>query len=93
MSGGGSNLQSIIDRIEDGALDAEIKLVLSNKADAYGLERAEKHGIPSVVIEHAKYDSREEFDQAMVDVIREAGADVIILAGKDKRDIARDYIW
>ncbi|WP_462326536.1 phosphoribosylglycinamide formyltransferase [Desulfobaculum sp.] len=81
VSGGGSNLQSIIDAIEDGRLDASIKLVLSNKADAYGLTRAANHGLPTAVLQHGDYDSREAFDAAMISTIRDHGADVIILAG------------
>lgn len=81
VSGGGSNLQSIIDKSESGALDAEVVLVISNKAGAYGLERAARHGIPSLVLEHTSFDSREAFDRAMVDAIHEARADTIILAG------------
>jgi phosphoribosylglycinamide formyltransferase-1 len=81
VSGGGSNLQSIIDRIEEGALDAEIRIVLSNKADARGLERARKHSIPAMAIEHAAFPSREAFDAEMVRAIREAGADTVALAG------------
>ncbi|MDD4732788.1 MAG: phosphoribosylglycinamide formyltransferase [Desulfovibrio sp.] len=81
VSGGGSNLQSIIDRIESGTLDAEIRLVLSNKPDAYGLTRARNHGIPAVALEHTRYGSREEFDQAMVRTIRDHGAESVILAG------------
>lgn len=73
VSGSGSNLQSIIDRIEEGTLDAEIKLVVSNKARAYGIERAKKHGIPYKVLLHTDYKTREEFDQAMVDAINDAG--------------------
>ena len=52
VSGSGSNLQSIIDRIEDGRLDAEIKMVISNNPDAYALERCRKHHIPAVVVRH-----------------------------------------
>lgn len=81
VSGGGSNLQSIIDAIKAGKIDAEIKLVLSNKQDAYGLTRAKNHGIPTAVVKHVDYDSRENFDSAMIDIIRSHGADVIILAG------------
>ncbi|BCS88577.1 phosphoribosylglycinamide formyltransferase [Pseudodesulfovibrio sediminis] len=84
VSGSGSNLQSIIDRIEDGALDAEIKLVVSNKSDAYGLERARKHGIATKVLLHTDYDSREAFDTAMVQAINEAGVDkdgAVVMAG------------
>jgi len=73
VSGSGSNLQSIIDRIEQGVLDAEIKLVISNKAGAYGIERAKKHGIPYKLLLHTDYPSREAFDQAMVDAIEAAG--------------------
>jgi phosphoribosylglycinamide formyltransferase 1 len=81
ISGGGSNLQSIIDRIRQGVLDAEITLVLSNMKDAYGLTRAEKFGIKNTVIEHKNFKSREEFDRAMVHEIRNSGAQAVILAG------------
>ncbi len=81
VSGGGSNLQSIIDKIEEGVLDAEIKLVIANKSDAFGLARAEKHGIAAKVILHNDYESRESFDRAMVEAIRAAGADTVIMAG------------
>lgn len=84
VSGSGSNLQSIIDRIEEGVLDAEIKLVVSNKAGAYGIERAKKHNIPYTVLLHTDYPSREAFDQAMVDAIRAAGVDengLVVMAG------------
>ncbi len=81
VSGGGSNLQSMIDKIEQGVLDAEIVLVLSNKPGAYGLERAAKHGLPHVCIDHTQYDSREAFDTAMVERIRAAGAELVVLAG------------
>lgn len=84
VSGSGSNLQSIIDRIEEGTLDAEIKLVVSNKPGVYGIERAKKHGIPYKVLLHTDYPSREAFDQDMVNVIKEAGVDengLVVLAG------------
>lgn len=81
VSGGGSNLQSIIDKIEEGVLDAEIKLVVSNKVEAYGLERARKHGLSQIAINHKDYDSREAFDAAMVAAIMDAGADTVIMAG------------
>ncbi|WP_045212379.1 phosphoribosylglycinamide formyltransferase [Desulfonatronovibrio magnus] len=81
LSGSGSNLQSIIDKIEQGVLDARIRLVLSNKNGVYGLERAEKHGLPTKVVKHTAYDSREDFDAALVQLIRESGAEAVILAG------------
>ncbi len=84
VSGSGSNLQSIIDHIEHGVLDAEIKLVVSNKPGAYGIERAKKHAIPYTVLLHNDYPKREAFDQAMVDAIRGAGVDrggLVVMAG------------
>jgi phosphoribosylglycinamide formyltransferase-1 len=81
ISGGGSNLQSIIDRIDQGVLDAQITLVLSNKQKAFGLERAARHGLKNKVIEHASFESRKEFDQTMIKEIRDSGAEAVILAG------------
>ncbi|AMK10487.1 phosphoribosylglycinamide formyltransferase [Pseudodesulfovibrio indicus] len=84
VSGGGSNLQAIIDRIEAGMLDAEIKVVVSNKADALGLTRAKNHHIPTRVLLHTEFDSRESFDEAMVQAIRESGVTpqgVVAMAG------------
>ena len=81
LSGGGTNLQAIIDAIEAKKLDAEIKLVLSNKADAYGLVRATQHGIATAVLDHKQYSSREAYDQAAVDKLRGARIDLVVLAG------------
>ncbi|MBG0791898.1 MAG: phosphoribosylglycinamide formyltransferase [Desulfovibrionaceae bacterium] len=84
VSGGGSNLQSIIDRVEEGVLDVDIRLVVSNKADAYGLERAKKHNIPHKVLLHSDYSGREAFDADMVKAINDAGVDqagAVVLAG------------
>ncbi len=81
VSGSGSNLQSIIDRIRQGILEAEITLVVSNKKGAYGLERAARHGIESLVLEHTAFSSREDFDRAVVEKIRTSGAEAVILAG------------
>ncbi len=81
VSGSGSNLQSIIDKMEAGALDVDIRLVLSNTPDAYGLERARKHGLETAVLNHTAYDSREAFDTDMVRRIQDAGAATVALAG------------
>ncbi|MFP4108693.1 MAG: phosphoribosylglycinamide formyltransferase [Desulfonatronovibrio sp.] len=81
VSGSGSNLQSIMDRIDQGILDARITLVLSNKKGAYGLERAANHGLATRVVEHTFFESREDFDRAVVDEIRDSGAEAVILAG------------
>ena len=80
-SGSGSNLQSIIDHIEQGRLDAEIRVVISNIPDAYALTRAAKHRIPSVVIQHQEFADREDFDRKMTDILIAAGVELVVLAG------------
>lgn len=81
ISGSGSNLQAIMDRIAKDKLDAKIELVLSNRADAYGLTRAADAGIETRVIDHKQFDSREQFDQAMIKEIDPCQPDLIVLAG------------
>ena len=81
ISGGGTNLQSIIDAIEAKRLDARIQFVLSNKADAYGLVRAKNHGIPTEVLDHKSFPSREAYDQAVVELLQARGVDLVVLAG------------
>lgn len=81
ISGSGSNLQALIDQSLQGKLDVEICAVLSNKADAYGLERARKAGITTHTIDHKSYDSREAFDQAMQAVIDQYSPKLVVLAG------------
>lgn len=81
ISGSGTNLQSIIDAVEAKKLDAKIELVLSNKADAYGLLRAQNHGIPIEVLEHKSFPSREAYDQTVIDLLRGRGVELVVLAG------------
>ncbi len=81
ISGGGTNLQALIDACAGDDFPAEIILVLSNKADAYGLQRAKKAGINTSVINHKDFSSREKFDQKMDEVIKSAGAEFICMAG------------
>ena len=81
ISGGGSNLQAIIDAVESGSLNAEIGLVLSNKPEAGGLERAKKHGIATAVLDHKSFASRDAFDRELADQIQAASPDLVILAG------------
>jgi len=81
VSGRGSNLQAIIDAIEGKRLDAEIRLVVSDQAEAYALERAKKHGIPTTVFHARDYSSREEFDRAVVQRLREHQVELVCLAG------------
>ena len=80
-SGGGTNLQSIIDRCDDGTLNAEIVLVVSNNPQAGALDRARKAGIPCLCIDHREFADREEFDRAVVAALQEAGVELVVLAG------------
>jgi phosphoribosylglycinamide formyltransferase 1 len=81
ISGRGSNLQAIIDAIADGRLDARIAVVISNKGDAYGLERAKAAGIETVVLSHRAYPSREDYDRALVAELRARDVQLVCLAG------------
>lgn len=81
VSGSGSNLQSIIDHIEAGHIDARITAVISNKADAYGLTRARKHDIPALALPHDAYPDRVAFDAALLAAVRDSGAEAVVLAG------------
>ena len=82
VSGGGTNLQAIIDKIEDGAIqNAKIEVVISNKQDAYALERAKKHGIKGECISPKNYDSREAFNQALLEALQQHDIDLVVLAG------------
>jgi phosphoribosylglycinamide formyltransferase 1 len=80
-SGGGSNLQSIIDRCADGSIDAEIAVVFSNNAQAGALQRARQAGLKTVCIDHKLYSQRRDFDRAAVTALQEAGVELVVLAG------------
>ncbi|MFZ4125277.1 MAG: phosphoribosylglycinamide formyltransferase [Rickettsiales bacterium] len=81
ISGNGSNLQALMDATKSTDYPAEIVLVLSNKADAYGLERARKAGIPTAVISHNDFPDRETFDRAMDAELKKHGVEFLCLAG------------
>ena len=81
ISGNGSNLQAIIDQIETGNINAEISAVISNRADAYGLKRAEKAGIANEFLDHKAFDSRESFDKELRKSIDKYEPDLLVLAG------------
>lgn len=80
ISGSGSNLQAVMDAIDAGQINGRIEAVLSNKAEAFGLERATKAGIPALVLKHTDFESRESFDQAMIEKIDQHKPDLIVLA-------------
>ena len=82
VSGGGTNLQAIIDKIKDGYLsDIDIGLVLSSSPDAYALTRAKDNNIPAVVMRSRDYPSVEEWDSDVLKAVEEAGCELIVLAG------------
>ncbi|MEQ9334972.1 phosphoribosylglycinamide formyltransferase [Thalassobaculum sp.] len=81
ISGRGSNLQSLLDAAADPAYPAEIALVISNKADAYGLVRAREAGVATAVVDHKAYAGRDAFDAAIDAALRDAGCELICLAG------------
>lgn len=81
ISGSGSNLQAIIDNTEKSILDADIKVIISNNPDAYALERAKRHNIPAVVIEHSDFEDREDFDRKMIDILGSYSVELVIMAG------------
>jgi phosphoribosylglycinamide formyltransferase-1 len=81
ISGRGSNLQSLIDASRDGRLSATIAVVISNRADAVGLERARQAGIETVCIDHRAFPSRDEHDRAVVRELRAREVDLVCLAG------------
>ena len=82
VSGGGTNLQAIIDAIASGKItNTEIALVISNKEGAYALKRAEQAGIKGAVISPKQYADKEAYSQDMIKTIRDAGCELIVLAG------------
>jgi phosphoribosylglycinamide formyltransferase-1 len=81
VSGNGTNLQAILDAITQGALDARVTCVISNKPEAKALERAARAGVPALTIPHKSFASREAFDRAVVAALREHGTEWVALAG------------
>ncbi len=82
VSGGGTNLQAILDGVRDGSIrNTEIAAVISNNPGAYALTRAREAGVPAMTVSPKRYASREAFNEALKDAIDAAGADLIVLAG------------
>ena len=81
ISGGGTNLQAFIDAIAAGNLDLDIRAVISNVADAHGLTRAERAGVPTAVIEHRNFADRGAFDATLAETIETFAPDLVLLAG------------
>lgn len=81
LSGSGTNLQAIIDEVRDAALPVDIVKVVSSRPDAYGIERAKQAGIPVVVLNRQIYTDPQAADQMIVDELRAAGAEYVVMAG------------
>lgn len=82
VSGGGTNLQAILDAIENGSItNTKIVKVISNSRSAYALERAAKAGIPTQCITRKDYPQPEKFNEALLEALQECGADLVVLAG------------
>ena len=95
VSGGGTNLQAILDAIDNGTVtNVQIAVVISNNPGAYALERARNHGIPAVCISPKEYGSREDFNKALLAGVDSYGLDLIVLAGflvKIPEEMTRRY--
>jgi phosphoribosylglycinamide formyltransferase-1 len=83
-SGTGSNAEAIADAIEAGKLDARIRVLISNRAEAPVLEKAARRGLPTRVIDHGVFPSREDFDAAVAKALHEFGVDLVVMAGFDR---------
>ena len=81
ISGNGSNLQAIINATNNGQIDGKICCVLSNKEEAFGLVRAKEANIPTIVIEHQNFETREKFETAILKSLKSYQIDLIVLAG------------
>ena len=81
ISGRGSNLQALIDAVADGRLDATLSVVISNRDDAEGLERARRAGIETICLSHRGWPSREAYDRALVGELQQRRVDLVCLAG------------
>ena len=81
VSGSGTNLQAILDAVEDGSLNARVRVVISNRPGVLALERAAKAGVATECLPHQEYPSRDAFDEALVATLRRHGAQWVVLAG------------
>jgi phosphoribosylglycinamide formyltransferase-1 len=81
ISGSGTNLQSLIENVEKGIINGQISVVISNKKNAYGLERARQHGIYAVFVDKKKYGNFGKFNDAIMDCLEAHGVDLVVLAG------------
>lgn len=81
ISGGGTNLQALIDEVQQGNINGEISVVISDKKGAYGLERAKNHGIKAIALDRKDYKNKAEFTRALMDTLLENKIELVVLAG------------
>ena len=82
VSGGGTNLQAILDAVDNGKItNAEVVAVISNNEGAYAIERAKNHGVPAFVVTPKAYETRDAFNEALLETIKACKPDLIVLAG------------
>ena len=82
VSGGGTNLQAILDAVDNGKItNAEVVAVISNNEGVYAIERAKKHGVPAFVVTPKAYETRDAFDEALLETVKACKPDLIVLAG------------
>jgi phosphoribosylglycinamide formyltransferase-1 len=81
LSGGGTTLENIFTKIDEGSLDAEVAVVIATRPDAYGLERARNHGVEAVVVERKAFKNASSFSDALNAKLDEIGVDLVCLAG------------
>ena len=81
ISGNGSNLEALIDACKKNFINGSVDIVISNNPDAYGIKRAKNHSVNCKIIDNSKFETREDFDQAVVEELKEYNLDLIVLAG------------
>ena len=94
ISGSGTNLQAIMDACADGRLDGEVVVVISSHAEAYGLERARKAGVPAVYLDRTSFSTFGAYNKAVLDALESHGADLVVMAGYMRllgKDVLKAY--
>lgn len=81
ISGSGSNLQAIMDQCESGALPAKVSVVISNRADAYGLVRAKNKLIPSIFLDRSNYEDEKSYNLKILEILKKYEVDLVVMAG------------
>ena len=81
ISGNGSNLEALISACKKNVINGTIDIIISNNPDAYGIERAKNHSINYKIIDNNRYETREDFDKALLEELKNSNPDLIVLAG------------